>query len=177
MSYLNVTTQDELRSYCGQLARAPSIALDTEFVSERSYRPVLCLVQVVAQGQFALLDPLSIEDLTPFWEVLAAPGHETIVHAGRGEVEFCYEAVGRPPAGLFDVQIAAGLVGIEFPAGYGSLLAKLLGETPNKGETRTDWRRRPLSARQIEYALDDIRHLPAIRDKLHGRLEELHRLA
>lgn len=176
MSYLNITTQSQLQAYCQQLVRSPSIALDTEFVSERSYRPLLCLVQVCSAGQLALIDSLAVEDMAPFWEALATPGHETIVHAGRGEVEFCVEAVGHMPAGLFDVQIAAGLVGIEYPAGYGSLITKLLGETPNKEETRTDWRRRPLSPRQIEYALDDIRYLPAIRDKLDSRLRELGRL-
>jgi ribonuclease D len=78
---------------------------------------------------------------------------------------------------LFDVQIASGLVGIEYPAGYGTLISKILGETPNKAETRTDWRQRPLSRRQIQYALDDIRHLPAIRDHLYARLTELGRLS
>ena len=91
--------------------------------------------------------------------MLAAPGHETIVHAGREELLFCLAATGRPPHGLFDVQIAAGLVGFEYPAGYGSLMSKLLGQRLHKGETRTDWRRRPLSTGQIEYALDDVRYL------------------
>ena len=173
---INVTTQSELRQYCRQLAGASSIALDTEFVSERTYRPVLCLVQVAAQGELALIDAVTVADLRPFWDTVAAPGHETIVHAGRGEVEFCVQAVGRPPAGLFDVQIAAGLAGVEYPAGYGTLIWKLLGQSPRKEETRTDWRRRPLSARQIQYALDDIRYLPEIRDKLYARLQELGRL-
>lgn len=177
MSYANISNADQLAPYCEQLARAKQIAFDTEFVAERTYRPVLCLVQVVADGELALIDPLEIKDLTPFWEAIVAPGHETIVHAGRGELEFCLQAVSRVPAGLFDVQIAAGLTGIEYPAGYGTLISKILGEKPNKAETRTDWHRRPLSRRQIQYALDDIRHLPAIRDRLHGRLEELGRLA
>ncbi len=76
-----------------------------------------------------------------------------------------------------DVQIAAGLAGIEYPAGYGTLISRLLGAAANKEETRTDWRRRPLSQRQIEYALDDIRYLPQIRDTLHARLGELGRLS
>jgi ribonuclease D len=176
-SHADITTAGHLASYCEQLAEAKQIAFDTEFVSERTYRPVLCLVQVAADGQPAIIDPLSIKDLTPFWEVVSQPGHETIVHAGRGELEFCLQSVGRPPANLFDVQIAAAFAGIEYPAGYGTLISKLLGETPNKAETRTDWRRRPLSRRQIQYALDDIRHLPPIRDKLHARLTKLKRLA
>jgi ribonuclease D len=175
--YANISTPERLASYCEQLRRAKQIAFDTEFVAERTYRPVLCLVQVAADGQLALIDPLAIKDMKPFWEAIAAPGHETVVHAGRGELEFCLHSVGRAPAGLFDVQIASGLVGIEYPAGYGTLISKILGETPNKAETRTDWRQRPLSRRQIQYALDDIRHLPAIRDHLHARLTELGRLS
>ncbi len=176
MSHDYVITDRQLLEYCGRLAGAKQIALDTEFVSERTYRPVLCLVQVIADGQLALIDPLAIEDLTPFWRALAAPGHETIVHAGRGELEFCLRAVGSLPSGLVDVQIAAGLVGIEYPAAYGTLISRLLDRPSNKAETRTDWHRRPLSPRQIEYALDDIRHLPAMRDILMARLQRLDRL-
>ena len=176
VSHINVTTDRQLEQYCGQLAHSEWIAFDTEFVSERTYRPVLCLVQVATEEHLALIDALAVEDMTPFWRAIAEPGHETIVHAGRGELEFCLRAVGRLPAGLFDVQIAAGLVGIEYPAGFLTLLSRLLGESPKKHETRTDWRRRPLSQRQIQYALDDARHLSAIRDKLRGRLEELERL-
>jgi ribonuclease D len=176
VSYLSITTDRELKPYCEKLAESKQIAFDTEFVSERTYRPVLCLIQVASDGELALIDPLEIEDLTPFWGAIAAGNRETIVHAGRVEMEFCLHAVGRPPAGLFDVQIAAGLAGIEYPAGYGTLIGKLLGEAPSKAETRTDWRHRPLTARQIEYALDDIRYLPRIRDTLHERLVELGRL-
>lgn len=175
MNYENITTEQQLRDYCRALAGAPSIGFDTEFVAEHTYWPVLCLVQVAAEGRLAVIDPLAVGEMRPFWEAVAAEGHETIVHAGRGEVEFCVHAVGRPPAGLFDVQIAAGFVGIEYPAGYGTLLAKVLGESPKKHETRTDWRIRPLTTRQIEYALDDVRFLHPLRDALHERLTALGR--
>lgn len=144
-------------------------------MSEYTYRPVLCLVQVAAGGEVAVIDALSISDLTPFWEVLAEPGHETVVHAGRDEVEFCILATARPPAGLFDVQIAAGLVGLEYPAGYGTLVSRLLGEPVQQHETRTDWRRRPLTRRQIQYALEDARYLPPLRNVLRERLQQLGR--
>jgi ribonuclease D len=114
--------------------------------------------------------------MTPFWEAIAKAGHETIVHAGRGEVVFCLRAVNRRPAGLFDVQLAAGLVGIEYPASFRTLLGKVLGKTPGSQETRTDWRRRPLSERQIQYALDDVRYLAEIRDALRAKLDQLGRL-
>ena len=138
---------------------------------------MLCLIQVAAGGRLAVIDALAVADLRPFWETIAAEGHETIIHSGRGELEFCLQAIDRLPARLFDVQIAAGLVGIEYPAGFSTLIAKLLGESAQKHETRTDWRRRPLSDRQIQYALEDVHYLPPIRDALHAKLVELGRLA
>ena len=177
MSHLTIVTDEQLQQYCGQLAGCPRIAFDTEFVSESTYRPVLCLIQVATGDDLALIDATTIDDMTPFWRLIAAEGHETIVHAGRGEIEFCHRSVGRQPSRLFDVQLAAGLVGIEFPAGFGTLIQRLLGITSKNAETRTDWRRRPLSQRQIEYALDDVRYLSEMRDVLHARLDELGRLA
>ncbi len=182
MHYKNITTDGQLREYCRELAQSESIGFDTEFVSEHTYRPVLCLVQVAAAGQLAVIDAMALEDLTPFWEAVAqpgkqTPGKQTIAHAGRGELEFCLQAIGRRPAGLVDVQIAAGLAGVEYPASYGTLMSKLIGEKSHKHETRTDWRRRPLSRRQIDYALDDVRYLHSIHDALQAKLNKLGRLA
>jgi len=176
VAYLNITTEQELHAYCAQLAQCKWLAFDTEFVSEQTYRPVLCLVQVATEDQLALIDALAVQDMTPFWEVVAQPSHETIVHAGRGEVEFCLRAVGRVPARLFDVQLAAGLIGIEYPAGFRTLSYRVRGQSSKKEATRTDWRRRPLSERQIQYALDDVRHLAALRDRLCEELERRGRL-
>ncbi|NLE38554.1 MAG: ribonuclease D, partial [Pirellulaceae bacterium] len=177
MSHLEIRTDAALRDYCRHLADSSLVGLDTEFVSEYSYRPRLCLAQVVDdRGRMAMIDSMAVEDLTPFWEIVATAGREIVVHAGRGELEFCLRATGRLPEKVFDVQIAAGLAGIEYPANYGTLISQVLGEKPNKHETRTDWRRRPLSSRQIEYAMDDVRHLRPLRDAIAGRLESLNRL-
>jgi ribonuclease D len=175
MAYEFITTDAQLNSLCARLAVAPTICFDTEFVSEHTYKPELCLVQVAVGDELVLIDPLVVRELTPFWQALAAPGHETIVHAGRQEVLFCLDAVDEPPFALFDVQLAAGMVGLEYPAGYGSLLSKVLNERPSKGETRTDWRRRPLSEQQLDYALDDVRYLERLRLALGERLRRLSR--
>ncbi|MGD9722357.1 MAG: ribonuclease D [Pirellulales bacterium] len=175
MQHDHITTDRDLAALCRDLSTAPWIAFDTEFVSEHSYRPHLCLIQVAAADRLAVIDPLALRDVRPFWELVAAPGHQTLVHAGREELLFCAAATSRPPERLFDVQIAAGLVGFEYPAGYGSLLSKLVGKRLQKGETRTDWRRRPLSESQIEYALDDVRYLAEMAGKLEKRLSELGR--
>ena len=171
MSYLEITTDSQLIRYCHRLAKCRVIAFDTEFVSEDTFRPELCLIQIAADGELAVIDPTAIEDIRPFWVVLAANGHETIVHAGRSEVDFCLDAIGRPPSNLFDVQIGAGLAGMEYPTSYGALISRLLKKKLGKHETRTDWRRRPLSKRQIDYALDDVRHLAEIRNILGQKLE------
>lgn len=171
-----ITTDAELQRYCQRLAELPSIAFDTEFVAEHTYKSQLCLVQVAAGGELRLIDPLAVADMAPFWRLLAEANCEVVVHAGREEMVFCQEAAGRQPARLFDVQLAAGLAGQEYPAGYGNLISRLLGATPQKGETRTDWRRRPLTRHQLEYALNDVRYLEPLRDKLQARLAELGRL-
>ena len=172
-----ITTDQQLGDFCRDLATAKQIGFDTEFVSEDTFRPQLCLVQVAVAGRLVVIDPLKVSNLVPFWTVLAAGEHETVVHAGRQEIEFSLLAIGRPPQRLFDVQIAAGMIGLEYPASYGTLVSKILSETPQKGETRTDWRRRPLSDRQVEYALADVDHLARLREKLGQRLERLERTA
>jgi ribonuclease D len=122
-----------------------------------------------------VIDPVVIRDVTAFWETLASGEHETVVHAGRNEIEFCLLSAGRQPRRLVDVQLAAGLVGAEYPAGLGTLVSKFLARTPPKHETRTDWQRRPLSKRQIEYALNDARYLPPLRDAIFESLDSLGR--
>lgn len=176
MQYENIISDQHLRDFCQVISQAPIVAFDTEFVSEDTYQPQLCLIQVAAEGRLAIIDPLEIGDLTPFWELLAAPGRESLVHAGREEFRFCLKAIGRRPSGWFDVQIAAGLVGLEYPASYGTLVHKLLGKSLSKEETRTDWRKRPLSQRQLEYALLDVQDLEAIRSVLYQELERQDRL-
>lgn len=176
VQYEHITTRRELTRFCEGISEANTIAFDTEFVSEDSYRPHLCLVQVAAADRLAMIDAITINDMDPFWELVAAPGHETIVHAGRQEVCFCLHAVGKPLNRLFDTQIAAGMIGLEYPAAYGTLVAKLLRKTLGKGETRTDWRRRPLSDRQVDYALRDVAYLVQIRDTLMAELEQLGRV-
>lgn len=171
-----IDTQQALLDFCVAAKHVRFLAFDTEFVTEHSYRPELCLIQVAAGNRLAVIDPLAVEDVTPFWDLIAEPGHETIVHAGREEFRFCRHAIGKRPHDLFDVQMAAGLVGLEYPAAYGSLVSRLLHENLSKGETRTDWRRRPLSDAQIEYALLDVAYLERIRNLLHQRLERLGRL-
>jgi len=173
--YRMITSTRELERLCRELAQAEAIALDTEFVAEYTYRPVLCVVQLAFGDQSVLIDALAVERMGLFWEAMAEGEHATVVHAGRMEVEFCLAATRRRLAGLFDVQVAAGLVGLEYPAGYSNLAARVLGHEPASRETRTDWRRRPLSRRQIAYALADVASLLPLYAALRSRLEQLGR--
>lgn len=175
MTHETIETAEQLDVLCSELAGAGRIGVDTEFVSEDTYRPQLCLVQIATDDRLAVIDTMAVEDLTPFWSLLADGGLTTVVHAGREELGFCLTAVGRRPAQTFDTQIAAGLVGADYPAGYAALVSKFLGVKPGKGETRTDWRRRPLSDRQVRYAVEDVRYLLPLRDRLWGMLEDLGR--
>lgn len=175
MKYDFVKTAEQLSKLCSQLQSAEYIAFDTEFVSEFTYYPDLCLVQIASPDVLAVVDPKEM-DVNPLWDLMVDGEHELIVHAGREEYRFIRRATQEFPGDWFDIQLAAGFVGAEYPASYGKLLQRFLGEKLNKGETRTDWRRRPLSDAQIEYALQDVIHLNPIRELLFKELERLGRV-
>lgn len=176
MQYESITTETQLASFCDSISAAPYVAFDTEFVSEDTFRPQLCLIQVAAAGRVAVIDPLAVPNVDCFWNVLADPKILSIVHAGREELRFSLRAIGRGPGRLFDTQIAAGLIGLEYPAAYNTLITRLLGKSLPKGETRTDWRIRPLSRRQLEYAAQDVAYLQELQEVLQSRLTALDRL-
>lgn len=171
-----VRTPDQLAKACEILSRCPRIGFDTEFVGEETYVPRLCLVQVAIPGRLYLLDPFFTGPLDAFWTLLHDPGRQVIVHAGREEVRLCRLWSGQAPANLFDLQLAAGLVGPVYPLGHGPLVQQALGIRLQKGETLTEWRRRPLTTEQIRYAFDDVRYLLPCCDKLTDRLQKLNRL-
>jgi ribonuclease D len=176
-SYDFVTTDSQLAALVDRLATHAHLAFDTEFVSEHTYRSQLCLIQVAAPGILAVIDTLKVRELDPFWRLLVDPGRTTIVHAGREEMGFILHAIQARPSSLFDVQVASGLVDHDYPAGYASIVRRFLNLPTNKGETRTDWRMRPLSPAQLEYALDDVRHLERLWRKLEGKLATAGRTA
>ena len=175
MNYDFVKTEDQLGHLCRRLETARTIAFDTEFVSEFTYYPDLCLVQLASDDVLAVVDTREV-DVRSLWQFLAAGDHDLVVHAGREEYRFLRRATDMIPPHWFDIQIAAGMVGLDYPASYGKILQRLLGEKLRKGETRTDWRKRPLSEAQVEYAVQDVIHLIPLRDKLHSQLETMGRL-
>jgi ribonuclease D len=170
-----ITDKDALASFCLRLKSAKYIGFDTEFVSENRYQPELCLLQVATDTEYAIVDTMAVRNVDVFWEALCAGEHVTIVHAAREEFLFCYRAIGKRPSNFFDVQLAAGLIGLDYPASYGNLVSKVAGSSVDKGETRTDWTRRPLTDRQMSYALQDVVHLFPLYETIKGRLEKMGR--
>ena len=166
-----VTQPEDLAEVCAHVAASRQFGFDTEFVGEDSYHPRLCLVQVATDERLFLLDPLSCGPLDAFWNLVVDPARTVVVHAGREEVRLCRLWTGQTPGNLFDLQLAAGLVGLTYPLGHGPLVGQLLGVRLSKRETRTEWRRRPLTPEQIRYAFDDVRWLLPAWAKLAGRLE------
>jgi ribonuclease D len=171
-----VATPADLAGCLDHLATQTELSFDTEFVGEESYRPELCLVQVATHHHLFLIDPYAVGPLDGFWNLLTDPARTVVVHAGREEIRMCRHGVGQPPATVFDVQVAAGLVGFAYPIGYGNLVFDVLGIKTNKGETLTDWRRRPLSPAQERYAYDDVRYLLPIWRRLSEKLRKRGRL-
>jgi ribonuclease D len=172
-----VTTPEQLLACCAHVNSCAQFGLDTEFVGEDTYHPRLCLVQVAAGNRLFLIDPVTTGPLDALWSLVVDPARVVVVHAGREEVRLCQFWAGQPPGNLFDLQVAAGLVGYPFPLGHGPLVAQVLGIRLTKGETLTEWRQRPLTAAQIRYAFDDVRYLLPLWRKLSGRLQELERCA
>jgi ribonuclease D len=176
VSHETIISPSQLADFCRRLQRADRVGIDTEFVSEDTFRPELCLVQVATADDLAVIDPYRAGDLTQFWQALAGGEHTTIAHAAREELNFSLSACGRPPRALFDTQLAAALCSTEYPASYSSVVTKFLSVRPSKGEQRTDWRRRPLTDYQIDYALEDVRYLLPLHDQLQRRLNRHRRM-
>ncbi len=167
-----ITTAAELEVLVAHLRACGRFAFDTEFVSEETFEPVLCLVQVATRERLAAIDAMALRDLTSFWEVVIDPAIEVVMHAASEDLRICRFQTGKVPGRVFDVQIAAGLVGFGYPLSLGNLMAQTMRVVVAGGETRTDWRRRPLSASQLRYALDDVRYLLDLADLLSVQLAE-----
>ncbi|MGH8518264.1 MAG: ribonuclease D [Panacagrimonas sp.] len=173
-----VDTQDVLTEFLQRWKGAPFLALDTEFIREQTYYPQLCLVQVGDLHDAACLDPLAAGiDLQPLLDRLADPATTYVFHAAGQDLEIFVRLAGRCPAPLFDTQIAAALLGYGEQLGYAGLIEKLVGVRLDKSLSRTNWARRPLSAAELAYAGDDVRHLADVYPRLLAELEEKGRLA
>jgi len=173
-----VDTNEALRAFVAELAQAPYLALDTEFLRDQTYYPKLCLIQVAAPGVEGIIDPLVPGlDLTPFYALIRRPDIVKVLHAARQDIEIFFLQGGVLPDPLFDTQIAAMVCGFGDAASYETLARKIAHVEIDKSARFTDWSHRPLSKRQLEYALADVTHLRVIYEWMKARLDKTGRLS
>lgn len=167
-----ITTNDALAEFCSTVENDSYITIDTEFVREKTYYPILCLIQIAGKNTEAIIDPLAEGlDLAPVYALLQKPDLLKVFHACRQDVEIFYLATGTIPAPLYDTQIAAAVCGYGDSAGYETLVNKLAKEQIDKSSRYTDWAKRPLTDKQLSYALSDVTHLRVIYEKLAEKIE------
>jgi ribonuclease D len=160
-----------LSEFCRRQEDQTFVTIDTEFMRDRTYWPVLCLVQVAGAEEAAAIDPLSPGiDLEPLFALMRKSSLLKVFHAARQDIEIFYNLTGSVPAPLFDTQVAAMVCGFGDSVSYETLASKLAGAQIDKSSRFTDWARRPLSERQLKYALDDVTHLRRAYEKLEARL-------
>jgi ribonuclease D len=167
---LFIDDNSSLSEFCELISNEAVLALDTEFIREKTYYPKLCLLQIAAGEHIACIDPLAIDNLEPLLDLLYDPAKTKVLHAARQDLEIFYQLRKSLPKPVFDTQIAATLMGFNDQVGYANLVQKMLGVQLDKDQARTDWSQRPLNNKQIHYAANDVRYLlqayPLIIDKL-----------
>jgi len=171
-----ITTTSELADACTVLAASDFVAVDTEFMREQTFWPHLCLIQLAGPEAEVIVDPLAVGiDLQPFYELMADEKVVKVFHAARQDVEIVYAETGKVPHPVFDSQVAAMVCGFGDSVSYVNLVKKVTGKDLDKSSRFTDWSRRPLSQKQLVYALGDVTHLRDIYRFLQGELEATNR--
>jgi ribonuclease D len=165
-----------LEDFCAKARSSDIVAVDTEFIRERTYWPRLCLVQLATEDEIALVDPLAIDDLSSLGGLMADEGVTKVFHACSQDLEVLCHVLGDVPRPVFDTQLAAAFLGQRLQIGYGALVEAYCGVSLEKGESLTDWSIRPLDEKQLRYAEDDVRYLPRIYRTMIGQLSENGRL-
>lgn len=173
-----ITEQSALEDLCGRLAEADFLCVDTEFHRETTYWPELCLIQAAAPGIEGLIDPRAEDlDIGPFLNLIASDRQTKVFHAARQDIEIFNRLIGHPPGPVFDTQIAAMALGFGDSISYDNLVQRVLKKQIDKSSQFTDWMRRPLSQKQLVYALGDVTHLRDIYLRMRDELGRTGRLA
>lgn len=152
------------------------LCFDTEFVGEKRFVTLICLIQVASPKGFFLIDPLKVDNLEPFLELIRDPRILKITHAGENDYRLLYQNLGTLPNNIFDTQVAAAFAGYKYPVSFGRLVEGELGVVLGKGYAVADWQSRPFSAKQLDYAIDDVRYLYQLWQSLQSKLESRGRL-
>lgn len=175
--HMYITTHDDLVSFCERAARHTVLAVDTEFLRERTYHPQLCLIQVATHDEAAAIDPLLIQDLTPLIALLQDKTKQKVFHACDQDLEVIRDGLGVRTGPVFDTQLAAAFLGHRMQIGYGALVQSYTGVHLDKADGMTDWSRRPLDEGQLRYAVEDVLYLPDIYDRMMEQLVDTDRLS
>ena len=176
--FILIQQPDELAGFCQQLQTCEWIALDTEFIREKTYHPQLCLVQIATPaGKVACIDPLAISDLSPLVAILTNADIGKVLHAGSQDMEIFTSLCKQSLSNVFDTQIAGPLFGYPEQMGYATLVEYRLGTQLSKNQSRTNWAARPLSEKQLRYAADDVIYLARLFPDLHAELVQKERLS
>lgn len=171
-----VDTPVQLTALCKKIRNEPWIALDTEFLREKTYYPKFCLLQIATPNWAACVDPLALSQLDELFDVIYEPSIVKVLHSSRQDLEIFYQLTGKLPTPIFDTQVAAPLLGYQDNPGYAMLVSHLLNVNLNKAHTRADWSKRPLSEAEIQYAADDVIYLCQIYQLMREKLSALGRL-
>ena len=166
-----IKTDAALADFCQAAASAEFLAIDTEFVRERTYYPQLALIQIAIPEQIVCIDPLSIKNFEPLKTLFLNPDILKVLHAAGQDMEIFYYLFGELPKPTFDTQIAATVLGFGEQIGYAALVQKMLNVELDKSHSRTDWLQRPLDPKQISYAEDDVRYLHQLFPKMRQQLD------
>ena len=150
---------DDLSSYCQQLQSTAYLSLDTEFIREDTYYPKLALIQISAEGNSAIIDTSSIDDLSPLFALLTNPKIEKIMHDPEQDIEILFSYADDVPNPIYDTQLAAAFLGYEKQISYKNLLNEVLNVQISKSQTRSSWLQRPLTDSQLQYAIEDVYYL------------------
>ena len=168
-----ITTNSELAAVCGRLAKHPVITVDTEFLRETTYYPLLCVVQMASAEEAVVVDTLAAGiDLTPFFALMADEKVLKVFHAARQDIEIVWHQAGIVPHPIFDTQVAAMVLGYGDSIAYDQLVERITGHRPDKTHRFTDWSRRPLTAEQMHYAVSDVTHLRDVFTALDADLKK-----
>ncbi len=171
MPHRLITTTAQLQEFCHTLSHVSFVAVDTEFIREKTYYPQLCLIQLAGPEAAYAVDPLARGiDLTPLFALMENPDVLKVFHAGRQDIEIFFNLTGKTPVPMFDTQIAAQACGFGESVSYSEMIARLLKITIDKSSRYTDWAKRPLTNRQLTYALEDVIYLRGAYEKLQAQL-------
>ena len=168
-----ITTTDDLAAVCGRMAKHPFVTVDTEFLRETTYYPLLCVAQMASPEEAVVVDALATGlDLSPLFALMASESVTKVFHAARQDIEIVWNMAKTIPHPIVDTQVAAMVLGYGDSISYDQLVQRITGDTLDKSHRFTDWTRRPLSDAQIAYALSDVTHLRDVYLKLAGDLEK-----